>query len=109
MAKRIVAVLADLIFTVRITDAARRNGVEIDVVKSGEAALEKAAGAARIILDLDFVAPEWITRLKEAGTPMVGYCSHVHTEVIRRAREAGCDVVLARSAFVQKLGELMGG
>jgi len=33
----------------------------------------------------------------------------VQTDVIKRAREAGCDTILARSAFVQKLGEIIAG
>ena len=109
MAKRIVAVLADLIFAVRITDAGKRAGVEIVVVKTLEAAIEHLPGAALLILDLDFAPPEWIPRLKRDGSPIVGYVSHVQTDVIKRAREAGCDTILARSAFVQKLAEIIAG
>ena len=107
MAKRIVAVLADLIFAVRITDAAKRAGVEIALVKTLDAALEQSPGAALVILDLDFAPPEWIAKLKQNAAPMIGYVSHVQTDVIKSAREAGCETILARSAFVQKLAEIV--
>ena len=107
MAKRIVAVLADLIFTVKIGDAAKRAAVEVEFAKTAEDALQRAAGSAAVILDLDFVAPELIAQLKATGVPTIGYVSHVHTDVIQRAKESGCETVMARSAFVQKLGELL--
>ncbi len=107
MAKRIVAVLADLIFTVKIGDAATRAGISAEFAKTQEDALQRAPGAAAVILDLDFVTPALIAQLKAAGIPMVGYVSHVHTDVIQRAKESGCETIMARSAFVQKLGELL--
>jgi CheY-like chemotaxis protein len=35
--------------------------------------------------------------------PIVGYASHVQTDVIEAARKAGVDDVLARSAFTLRL------
>jgi hypothetical protein len=37
----------------------------------------------------------------------LGYVSHVDSETIDRARNAGIDQVLARSAFSEKLGEIL--
>jgi CheY-like chemotaxis protein len=111
MPGKVVAVLSDLMFTVRISDAAKRAGVPIEFVKTADEALQRADGAAAMILDLNFASPDLIMRLKSGeesrSIPLIGYVSHVETEVIRRARESGCDTVMARSAFVQKLEEMM--
>jgi hypothetical protein len=37
----------------------------------------------------------------------LGYVSHVQTDVINAARTAGIDEVLARSAFSDRLGEIL--
>jgi hypothetical protein len=113
MANKIVAVLGDLMFQVKIADAAKRAGVAVEFVKTADDALARAAGAAAMILDLNFAPPELIVRMKSGeetrSIPLTGYVSHVQTDVIKQARESGCDTVMARSAFVQKLGEMMAG
>ena len=105
MPAKIVAVLNDLMFTVKISDAAKRAGVAVVFVKTAEEAVRHAAGAAAVILDLNFVPPDLIGKLKPV--PLIGYVSHVQTEVIKQARENGCDTVMARSAFVQDLAKMM--
>jgi hypothetical protein len=42
-----------------------------------------------------------------AAIPTVGFASHVQTEVIDAARRAGVDDVMARSAFTQRLAEIL--
>jgi hypothetical protein len=37
----------------------------------------------------------------------LGYVSHVQTDVIAAARAAGVDEVLARSAFSERLGQIL--
>jgi CheY-like chemotaxis protein len=110
---RIVAVLSDLMFTVKISDAAKRAGVAVVFASTADEALKNAEGAAAVILDLNFAPPELITRLKSdertRPIPLIGYVSHVQTDVIRQAKENGCDTVIARSAFVQGLGKMMQG
>lgn len=41
------------------------------------------------------------------ATRTLGYVSHVQSDVIAAARQAGCDEVLARSAFSEKLGDIL--
>ena len=43
-----------------------------------------------------------------AAIPTVGFASHVQTDVIEAARRAGVGEVLARSAFTQRLPEILG-
>lgn len=107
----ILAVVHDLIFTVRIQDAAKRAGAPIVFVFTYQRALEKLAEKpALLILDLDLSQAEPIALIPAAaklGIPTLGYLSHVHIELKRKALEAGCNQVIARSVLVQKLPELI--
>jgi PleD family two-component response regulator len=51
-----------------------------------------------------------ITQLKgqpqTKGISLIGYLSHVQGELKLKAQEAGCDMVLARSAFSQNLPQI---
>jgi CheY-like chemotaxis protein len=113
--KTIVAVLSDLMFTVKIQEAARGAGLEAIFVKTAANAFEKAKeGPAAIIIDLnstDFDALQLIEQLKAdtetRGVNLVGFISHVQIDRKRAAQEKGCDVVIARSAFSQKLPGLL--
>jgi CheY-like chemotaxis protein len=111
----VIALLDDLMFMVKIQEALKRAGLSGVFVKSQEEALAKAReGASLIILDLNYSKAdplETIVKLKsEAVTgsiPLVGYVSHVQVELRQAAADKGCDTVLARSAFVQNLPELL--
>jgi CheY-like chemotaxis protein len=107
----ILAVVSDLMFTVKIQDAAKRAGAQATFVASHKRALEKLADKpALVILDLNFDLAEpidLIAPIKAAGIPTLGYLSHVQTDLKRKAEEAGCDAVVPRSTFSQKLPELL--
>jgi len=113
--KKVVAVLSDLMFTVKIQDAAKRAGLEAVFVTSQENALAQARGnPALVVLDLNYAAVEpveLIRKLKqEAATAkiqLLGFVSHVQTDLIQAARESGCDRVMARSAFSQNLPAIL--
>ena len=109
--KRVLAVVSDLFFSVKLTEAAKRNGLALEFVKDGKEVMEKAkAQPSLIIFDLNFDAVQplkLITKLKgnSATRPinLIGYLSHVQVELKLKAQEAGCDMVMARSAFSQNL------
>jgi CheY-like chemotaxis protein len=113
--KKILAVLEDLFFTVKINESAKHAGLPIQFVKSETDVLENAkTGPALIILDLNFQGIEplkLITKLKaDAETKsisLIGYLSHVQGELKLQAQEAGCDMVMARSAFSQNLPQIL--
>ena len=113
--KSVLAVLEDLFFTVRINEAAKRAGLGITFVKSQRDTLDHAAThPALIILDLNFssIEPvELIRKLKDdpdlQKISLLGYVSHVQGELKQEAHDAGCDMVLARSAFSQNLLPIM--
>jgi PleD family two-component response regulator len=108
----------DLMFSSRISSAAKALGVEIAFARSPEAivAAVRDTSPRLVILDLNSqrVRPlEAIAALKAdpalASVTTVGFVSHVQADLIASAREAGVDQVLARSAFVTQLPQLLQG
>ena len=113
--KKTLAVLEDLFFTVKINEAAKRAGIAVEFLKSERDVLEKAKGKpVLIILDLNFHAVDplkLIGKLKASDETksinLVGYLSHVQGELKQQAQEAGCNMVLARSALSQNLPQIL--
>jgi CheY-like chemotaxis protein len=113
--RKVLAVVEDLFFNVKISDAVKRAGMEVTFVKTEEAALKQAQLAPTlIILDLHLASLDpiaLIERLKAdpstSGISLLGYVSHVQGELKQRAHEAGCDVVLAKSAFSTNLPQIL--
>jgi len=113
--RKVLAVLEDLFFTVKIHEAAKRAGLPVSFVKSEKDALDQAAEhPAVIILDLNCscVDPLQLIRALKADpnlskTSVIGYVSHVQGELKQQAQEAGCNMVLARSAFSQNLPQIL--
>ncbi len=101
----------DMIFSSRITGTAQALGLEIKPMKSIESLKTLARERNPTCLIIDLSHPELqlvklIRDLKESSSPMprlVAYGSHVDSATLRAAREAGCDVVLPRSQFVEQL------
>jgi PleD family two-component response regulator len=109
---RVLAAVSDLFFSVKLTEAAKRAGLALEFVKEPKELLEKASALkpSLIVFDLNFEALQplkLIGKLKgkaeTKGISLIGYLSHVQAELKQQAQEAGCDMVLARSAFSQNL------
>src|SRR6266851_2676536 len=111
----VLAVVSDLFFSAKINEAAKRAGVTLEYVTAEKDVLEKArSNPALIILDLNFdaVRPvELIGKLKGNADlkhiRLIGYLSHVQTELKMKAQEAGCDQVIPRSAFSMNLPQIL--
>jgi PleD family two-component response regulator len=112
--KRVLAVVSDLFFSVKLTEAAKRAGMSLEFVKEPDQVLEKAKGRPQlIVLDLNFESADplrLIGTLKGSaetkGISLIGYLSHIQGELKHQAQEAGCDMVMARSAFSQNLTQI---
>ena len=112
--KRVLAVVNDLFFSVKLTDAAKRAGMALEFVKEAENVLEKAKTRPQlIILDLNFESADplqLIGKLKGSSETkaisIIGYLSHIQGELKQQAQEAGCDMVMARSAFSQNMSQI---
>ena len=112
----IIAVLDDLMFTSKIKSAATRVGAAVTFVRSAEAALAemRKTPPALVILDLNNLRADplgLVGSMKQdpalASIPTVGYVSHVQTDLIERARQAGVGEVLARSAFSERVADIL--
>lgn len=113
MARKIVAVVDDLIFVSKIQQTATLVGVRVEMAAPGKLEPPENAVAA-IILDLNHRsgrAIEMLRALKDdsstQGIPVIGFLSHVQADLASAAREAGCDVLMARSAFTEQLPRLL--
>jgi PleD family two-component response regulator len=112
--KRVLAVVSDLFFSVKLTDAAKRSGLALEFVKDSKEVLDKATTRpSLIIFDLNFEAVEPLKLIAELkgngdtrGISLIGYLSHVQGELKHQAQEAGCDMVMARSALSQNLPQI---
>jgi PleD family two-component response regulator len=114
--KKILAVVDDLLFTVKINDAAKRLGLDVEFLKSERDVLDKAAHEKPLLIILDLnnnsVEPlDLISKLKAHGDlkkiSLIGYLSHVQGELKQKAHEAGANIVMARSAFSQNLQQIL--
>jgi DNA-binding NarL/FixJ family response regulator len=115
VAGKIVALVDDLFFLAKIQETAKAIGVTLLKVdpRLGPCSIAEAQPLA-IILDLgsrSLPVLDWIRSLKaEDGTKsirIVGFVSHVEGQLIADAKSAGCDAVMARSAFTQQLPNLL--
>jgi DNA-binding NarL/FixJ family response regulator len=100
----------DLIFTSRVTGAAKALGLALRTFKTAREllAFAKQAPPRCVILDLQtpgLAIGTFVADLREFAptATLVGYGSHVDTATLKSAREAGCDVVWPRSKFAEEL------
>jgi PleD family two-component response regulator len=112
----ILAAVADLMFSSRIRAAAGASGADVRFVRTAHDVLNDARSRRPSLVLLDLNAAQLspvdtIARLKAdvetSGIRIVGFVSHVQGDLIAAARAAGIDEVLARSAFVSRLPELL--
>jgi len=112
----ILCVVDDLMFSVKISTAAKVLGVDVFFERVADRVLPRVKDEqpALVIVDLNSAKlhpMETIACLKadpkSSHIRILGYGSHVQTETIEAARRAGVDQVLARSAFSDRLGEIL--
>jgi len=116
---RILAAVNDLFFVGKITAAAKRVGVPVEFIRSEPDLLQKTeslseSAPAMLLLDLNDARLDpvaLVARLKadplRKDVRVIGFLSHVQTDLIRAADQAGCDLVLPRSVFSQQLDDLL--
>lgn len=112
----ILAAVDDLLFSSRIRTTAKLAGVELTFARTPAEILDQARALrpALVIFDLNSAKAnpiETVTAMKRdadlASIRTLGFVSHVHTDVIDAAREAGIDEVMARSAFAGRLADIL--
>jgi hypothetical protein len=117
-ASRIFAFVDDLFFLAKIQETARKLNVKVEFVKTDKDLLERMKQNGEetpslLIFDLNnanakplSAIPKLKAKLKK-GTSIIGFLSHVQGDLKQKAHEAGCDMVLPRSAFSQNLPQLL--
>ena len=115
----VLLVVDDLFFMAKIQQTAKLTGVSVEGVPPAKLQESLAQGGSRgvirgVVVDLNHrsgSAIDLIRMLKNdpstAALPVVGFLSHVQADLAQAARSAGCDMVLARSAFTQQLPALL--
>jgi CheY-like chemotaxis protein len=116
---RIYCFIEDLFFLAKIQEAARKIGVKVAFVKADKDIVSRLADVPEgsrpslIVFDLNNVSAKPLTlipRLKskmKRGTSVIGFLSHLQGDLKAKAMEAGCDMVMPRSAFSQNLPNLL--
>jgi DNA-binding NarL/FixJ family response regulator len=112
----VLVAVDDLMFSSKIRATAKQAGVELTFARSPAEILELARTSkpALAIFDLNSAKTDpiaTITALKGdpalASIRTLGFASHVHTDLIAAARQAGADQVVPRSAFAGNLAEIL--
>jgi hypothetical protein len=115
---RIFAFVDDLFFLAKIQETARKLNVKVEFVKTDKELQEKMGlnGADKqslIIFDLNNVGAKPLTMIPKLKAKLkktvniIGFVSHVQGDLKMKAQEAGCDMVVPRSAFSQNLAQLL--
>jgi CheY-like chemotaxis protein len=112
----IVCAIDDLIFSIKISTAAKQLGVDIYFERTRDKVLPtvREKRPSLVIFDLNSSRLEpmaMIAAIKAdpqlSAVRTLGYVAHVDSDAIAAARQAGIDQVLARSAFTAQLGEIL--
>jgi PleD family two-component response regulator len=111
----VLAVVSDLFFSAKITDAAKKAGLMLQYVTTEKDLLEKAkANPTLIIFDLNFEAVHPLKLIKKLKgnselkhISLLGYLSHVQGDLKLAAQETGCDMVMPRSAFSLNINQIL--
>jgi CheY-like chemotaxis protein len=112
---KILVVMSDLFFSAKINDAAKKFGATIAVVQNEAKFQERIQEQPlMVILDLNCTTVDPIQLIAQVkadpanvAIPVIGFVSHVQTELRQRAAGAGCDLVVARSVFAQDLQAIL--
>jgi CheY-like chemotaxis protein len=109
---RVVALMDDLFFQMKLAETAKQLGVEVKVATNGDALmglLEKEPKLVIVDLNARSQPLATIEKVRQAKKDIrvVGFLSHVQRELAEQAQAAGCDEVLPRSSFSQSLAQIL--
>jgi DNA-binding NarL/FixJ family response regulator len=109
---RVIALLDDLFFQMKIAETAKHLGVELKVATNTDALLGLLDPLPQlVIVDLNSRSQpiQSIEKVRAAQPqlPIIGFLSHVQRELAVQAQNAGCSEVMPRSAFTQRLAEIL--
>lgn len=112
----VFAIVDDMFFASKIRATAEAVGIEVSFPRSVERLVEKAREArpGLVVVDLHNTKIDPVAVGRELksdedlkGVPLLGFFSHVHTDLQRNAVAAGYDQVIPRSVFARDLGQIL--
>jgi CheY-like chemotaxis protein len=117
MNQHVLAAVADMFFASKIRATAESLGLKITFVRNEQALMDALENhkPELVVVDLEStnIDPFTIAKRIKGEEPqevsLLGFCSHVMTELQEQARGAGYDRILPRSAFTNKLPEILAG
>lgn len=118
MSQQVIAAVADLFFASKIRTTAEGVGAEVSFVRNAEVLMSavRKNKPDLVIVDLQAtnIDPMDIAKRLRADEalreiPLLGFYSHILTELQDQAREAGYTHIMPRSAFSQKLAAILKG
>jgi hypothetical protein len=116
---RIFFFIEDLFFLAKIQETARKLGVKVGFLKADKDVVARLSGVPEdekpslIVFDLNNAGAKPLTLIPKIkaklkrGTSVIGFLSHLQGDLKVKATEAGCDMVMPRSAFSQNLPNLL--
>ena len=116
MMSLVISVVDDMFFASKIRAVAEAVGAEISSPRSQEAIVSKARETKPrlIVIDLHNQRIDPLTLARELksdeelrGIRLIGFFSHVETELQRNALAAGFDQVVPRSVFARDLPQIL--
>jgi len=116
--RKILAAVEDLLFRSKISETASSLGIEAAFPRNPKRLLEalRESPPDLLVLDLNsarFEPLKLLMSVKSEGATSdvstVGFLSHIQKDLAVAAREAGCDRVVARSAFTKDLPQILAG
>jgi DNA-binding NarL/FixJ family response regulator len=111
----VLAFVSDFMFRSKIDAAARAVGASVAYARTGEAVGEACARCSPglVVVDLGVRGFEPVEVIRQAHAArverVVAFGSHVDAGLLARAREAGAEAALPRSAFSKHLPEILRG
>jgi CheY-like chemotaxis protein len=118
MARNIIAIVDDLFFSSKIRGTAEQLGVSVSFPRTIEAAISAVAQEQPSLLICDLnsqrIDPMEVAQKIKADEQtkqieLLGFFSHVQTDLQKAAEQAGFDRVIPRSAFAKSLPQILLG
>jgi CheY-like chemotaxis protein len=116
--RRVLGAVEDLLFKSKISETSSQLGIEAAFPRSPKKLLDalRESPPDLLVIDLNSARFEPLALLREVKSdgatqdvPTVGFLSHVQKDLAVAAREAGCDRIVARSAFTRDLPKILAG
>ena len=109
---RIVAYMDDLFFQMKLAETAKHLALEVKVASTAESLLQLLDPPPElVIVDLNArsqpLAAVRQLRNVQPGIRVIGFLSHVQTDLAQQAQAAGLDEVMPRSKFSVNLPDIL--